>query len=114
MIKKTLRQLGVPQHILGYDYLAEAVELVIRDHSILQRITKELYPTLAKHHMTTASRIERAIRHAVEIGCDNTRMEGLADELFCNSINSYTGRPTNAHFIAAVAEHVQDQAVASR
>lgn len=102
-IASTLKKAGIPPHILGYDYLGEAIELVLEDRNQLRLITKSLYPSIAKKFKTAPSRVERAIRHAIETSFINLGADEI-EELFGNTFSAYTGRPTNSHFIAAMVE----------
>ena len=106
-IKRMLLQVGVPQHLKGYNYLKTAVERVCSNPDELDKVTAVLYPNIAKEHNTTPSRVERAIRHAIECAFDNPQNEAI-EELFGNSIPYSSGRPANSHFIAAIAEAGSD------
>lgn len=106
IITKELKKLGCPAHLDGYEYVRNAIELVIADHSMLESITKTLYPTVAKNFGTTCSRVERAIRHAVELVWDNADYDTL-DEYFGNSVNSNKAQATNKLFIATVADIIK-------
>ena len=98
---------GVPQHIIGYKYLGTAIEMVHEDSRFLRGITKELYPGIAKEYNSTAQRVERAMRHAIEISCKNIDLD-VSYEIFGFSIGTESGKPTNKHFIAALAEVLQN------
>lgn len=98
-----LLKCGIPQHILGYKYLGTAIELVQKDENYLEGVTKELYPEIGKIHGSTVSRVERAIRNAVETAFDRIDLQ-VAYDLFGYSICSKRGKPTNKHFIAACVE----------
>lgn len=108
-IGAVLKQLGVRPGILGYDYLKTAVDLCLEDRSLIQNITKGLYPAIAKIHDTTSSRAERAMRHAVEVAFDNYGDDTLRDAIFGNSTDPNKGKPTNTHFIAAVVEYFSEE-----
>lgn len=108
-IGSVLKQLGVRPGILGYDYLKTAIKLVLEDRSLIQNITKELYPAIAKAHNTTPSRAERAMRHAVEVAFDTYGDAILRDAIFGNSTDPNKGKPTNTHFIAAVVEYLSEE-----
>ena len=101
-----LRKLGVPANLLGYEYLKTAIELCLADKSAINRMTKQLYPAVAKHHGTTASRAERAIRHAIETAFDKGDTAVLQD-IFGYTISSSRGKPTNGEFIATVVEELR-------
>ena len=104
-IQECIKQLGIPGHIKGYLYVKEAIKMVVEDREILEGITKCLYPTLAKKHETTPSRVERAIRHAIEVGWLRGDTE-LMDKIFGCTISLAKGKPTNSEFIAMVADYV--------
>ena len=103
-----IHELGVPAHIKGYQYLREAIMMAVEDIDMLGSITKILYPTIAKKYQTTASRVERAIRHAIEVAWSRGKMETL-DALFGYTINTGKGKPTNSEFIALIADKLQLQ-----
>lgn len=105
IIINTLLNLGVPAYIKGYRYLVTALSLVIENPDIKEAITKELYPQIAKMHNTTGSRVERAIRHAVECAWDRGDLDVL-NRYFGNTISPIKGKPTNSEFIAQVAVHI--------
>lgn len=101
---RLLTKCGVPQHIKGYQYVGTAIEAVLEDESMLHAgITKVIYPFIAKKFNTTTSRVERAIRHAIGLAWDRIDID-FSNELFGWSIDKYRGKPTNMHFIAALAE----------
>lgn len=102
-----LKKCAVPPHLLGYDYLGEAAELVRADRSYLRGITSKLYPAIAKKLGTTKTAVERGIRHAVECAIDNLT-PGEIKEIFGNTIRYDKGKHTNAHFIAVVAELLEE------
>ena len=97
---------GVPAHIKGYQYLREAIIMSVNDIEMLNSITKILYPTIAKKYQTTASRVERAIRHAIEVAWSRGKMDTI-DELFGYTINNGKGKPTNSEFIALIADRIR-------
>ena len=105
-ITKMLHELGIPAHIKGYQYLRDAIILSVNDMEMLNSITKILYPTIAKKHQTTASRVERAIRHAIEVAWSRGKMDTI-DELFGYTINAEKGKPTNSEFIALIADKIR-------
>ncbi len=101
-----IHEIGVPAHIKGYQYLREAIMLSVNNNEMLNSITKALYPTIAKKYETTPSRVERAIRHAIEVAWSRGRMETL-DSLFGYTINTGKGKPTNSEFIALIADKIR-------
>lgn len=103
-----IHEIGVPAHIKGYQYLREAIMMSVADVEMLNSITKILYPTIAKKFQTTSSRVERAIRHAIEVAWNRGRMETL-DALFGYTINTGKGKPTNSEFIALIADKIRLQ-----
>lgn len=103
-----IHEIGVPAHIKGYQYLREAIMMSVKDVEMLGSITKVLYPTIAKKYQTTPSRVERAIRHAIEVAWSRGRMETL-DALFGYTINTGKGKPTNSEFIALIADKIRLQ-----
>ncbi len=103
-----IHEIGVPAHIKGYQYLREAIMMSVEDIEMLNSITKILYPTIAKKYQTTSSRVERAIRHAIEVAWNRGRMETL-DALFGYTINTGKGKPTNSEFIALIADKIRLQ-----
>ena len=98
--------MGVPAHIKGYQYLRTAILLTIEDSDIINSVTKVLYPTVAKKYDTTTSRVERAIRHAIEVAWNRGKMDTI-DELFGYTINNGKGKPTNSEFIALIADKIR-------
>ncbi len=103
-----IHEIGVPAHIKGYQYLREAIMMAVDDIEMLGSITKILYPTIAKKYQTTPSRVERAIRHAIEVAWSRGRMETL-DALFGYTVNTGKGKPTNSEFIALIADKIRLQ-----
>ena len=101
-----IHEIGVPAHIKGYQYLREAIMMSVDDPGMISSITKILYPTIAKRFQTTPSRVERAIRHAIEVAWSRGRMETL-DALFGYTIDTGTGKPTNSEFIALIADRIR-------
>ncbi len=101
-----IHELGVPAHIKGYQYLREAIMMSVEDIEMLGSITKILYPTIAKRFQTTPSRVERAIRHAIEVAWSRGKMETL-EALFGYTINTGKGKPTNSEFIALIADKIR-------
>lgn len=103
-----IHEIGVPAHIKGYQYLREAIMMSVEEPDMLGSITKVLYPTIARKNQTTASRVERAIRHAIEVAWNRGRMETL-DAMFGYTINTGKGKPTNSEFIALIADKIRLQ-----
>ena len=101
-----IHKIGVPAHIKGYQYLREAIMMAVDDPGMISSITKILYPTIAKRFQTTSSRVERAIRHAIEVAWSRGRMETL-DALFGYTIDTGKGKPTNSEFIALIADRIR-------
>lgn len=101
-----IHEIGVPAHIKGYQYLREAIMMSVEDQSMISSITKILYPTIAKRFQTTPSRVERAIRHAIEVAWSRGRMETL-DALFGYTVDTGKGKPTNSEFIALIADRIR-------
>ena len=97
---------GVAAHIKGYHYLRDAIMMSVNDTEMLNSITKQLYPTIAKRHKTTASRVERAIRHAIEVAWSRGKMDTI-DELFGYTVNNGKGKPTNSEFVALIADKIR-------
>lgn len=96
--------IGIPAHIKGYAYMREAIVMGYNDPEILNCVTKRLYPDLAKKFCTTPSRVERAIRHGIELAWSRGNIERI-EEIFGYTINSSKGKPTNSEFIASVVDH---------
>lgn len=105
-VTSLIHEAGIPSHIKGYQYLREAVALVAEDPEMLQGITKILYPKIAKAHRTTASSVERAIRHAIELACERGALETL-QQFFGYTAANGRGKPTNSEFIAMIVEKLQ-------
>ena len=101
-----IHEIGVPAHIKGYQYLREAIMMSVEDPAMISSITKILYPTIAKRFQTTPSRVERAIRHAIEVAWSRGRMETL-DAMFGYTIDTGKGKPTNSEFIALIADRIR-------
>ena len=104
-ITSVLHDVGVPAHIKGYQYLREAIAMAIRDPDNINAITKILYPAVAKRFQTTSSRVERAIRHAIEVAWDRGDVEEIQG-IFGYTVSSIKGKPTNSEFIAMLADHI--------
>ena len=105
-VTNMIHEIGVPAHIKGYQYLREAIMMSVEDASMISSITKILYPTIAKKFQTTPSRVERAIRHAIEVAWSRGRMETL-DALFGYTVDIGKGKPTNSEFIALIADRIR-------
>ena len=105
-VTNMIHEIGVPAHIKGYQYLREAIMMSVEDIEMLGSITKILYPTIAKKFQTTPSRVERAIRHAIEVAWNRGKMDTI-DELFGYTINNGKGKPTNSEFIALIADKIR-------
>ncbi|MDO4743710.1 MAG: sporulation transcription factor Spo0A, partial [bacterium] len=106
MITEIIHQIGVPAHIKGYHYLREAIMLSVRNSDMINSITKLLYPTVAKKHSTTSSRVERAIRHAIEVAWDRGDIDVL-NSYFGYTIHNNRGKPTNSEFIAMISDKLR-------
>lgn len=105
-VTNMLHEIGIPAHIKGYHYLRDAIMMAVEDMDVLNAITKVLYPTVAKKYQTTSSRVERAIRHAIEVAWNRGKLDTL-DELFGYTISTGKGKPTNSEFIALTADTIQ-------
>lgn len=105
-VTNMLHEIGIPAHIKGYHYLRDSIIMSVEDMDVLNAITKVLYPTVAKKHQTTASRVERAIRHAIEVAWSRGKLDTL-DELFGYTVSNGKGKPTNSEFIALIADTIQ-------
>lgn len=105
MITDIIHQIGVPAHIKGYHYLRDAIMMSIREKEAINSVTKILYPTVAKHYKTTSSRVERAIRHAIEVAWDRGDVDVLYS-YFGYTIQNNRGKPTNSEFIAMIADKI--------
>ena len=106
MVTEIIHQVGVPAHIKGYNYLRESITLVVQNPDIINSVTKELYPTVAKKFNTTASRVERAIRHAIEVAWDRGDLD-ILNSYFGYTINNGRGKPTNSEFIAMIGDKLR-------
>ena len=104
-ITKMLHELGIPAHIKGYQYLRDAISMVVRDREMMEAVTKILYPEIAKKNYPSSSRVERAIRHAIEVAWGRGSLE-VIDELFGYTISTGKGKPTNSEFIALIADKI--------
>ena len=101
-----IHDIGVPAHIKGYQYLREAIIMTVNDMDIINAITKVLYPTVAKRYKTTSSRVERAIRHAIEVAWDRGDVEVL-NSFFGYTVSNIKGKPTNSEFISMIADRIR-------
>ena len=106
VITDIMREIGVPAHIKGYHYLREAIRLTVDDPELMQAVTKILYPTIAKTNKTTSSRVERAIRHAIEVAWDRGDVDVLSS-YFGYTIQDSRGKPTNSEFIAMISDKLR-------
>ena len=106
MVTEIILQIGVPAHIKGYQYLRQSIILAVNDPDIINSITKQLYPTVAKQNGTTSSRVERAIRHAIEVAWDRGDVDVL-NSYFGYTIHNLRGKPTNSEFIAMIADKLR-------
>ena len=105
-VTQIIHQIGVPAHIKGYQYLRTAIILTIQDSDIINSVTKILYPSVAKKYATTTSRVERAIRHAIEVAWDRGDVDTL-NSYFGYTIQNNRGKPTNSEFIAMIADNLR-------
>ncbi len=105
-VTKVIHQIGVPAHIKGYQYLRTAILMTISDNEIINSVTKILYPSVAKKYSTTTSRVERAIRHAIEVAWDRGDVDTL-NSYFGYTIQNNRGKPTNSEFIAMIADNMR-------
>ena len=108
MVTAVIHEVGVPAHIKGYQYLRQAIIIAVNDMDVINAITKVLYPQVAKTFQTTPSRVERAIRHAIEVAWDRGDLDTL-QRFFGYTVNSAKGKPTNSEFIALIADKLQLQ-----
>ncbi len=108
IIRRILLELGVPDHIKGQRYLVTALTIAVKDQTAVDSMTGYLYPTVAKQYDTTSTRVERAIRHAIEVAWDRGDLEVL-EQYFGNSVSRHKGKSTNSEFIARIANVVRAQ-----
>ena len=101
-----IHEIGVPAHIKGYQYLRDAIIMLVDNREVINSITKVLYPTIAKMNKTTPSRVERAIRHAIEVAWSRGKMDTI-DEMFGYTIHNGKGKPTNSEFIALITDRIR-------
>ena len=105
-VTQMLHEIGIPAHIKGYQYLRDAIIMSVSDKEMLASVTKILYPTIAKKHQTTPSRVERAIRHAIEVAWSRGKMDTI-NELFGYTVSTGKGKPTNSEFIALIVDKIR-------
>ena len=105
MVTAVIHEIGVPAHIKGYQYLREAIMIAVDDMDVINAVTKVLYPEVAKRFNTTASRVERAIRHAIEVAWDRGDLETL-QKYFGYTVSNAKGKPTNSEFIAMISDRL--------
>lgn len=105
-VTKIIHQIGVPAHIKGYQYLRTAILMTVKDSDIINSVTKVLYPSVAKKYQTTTSRVERAIRHAIEVAWDRGDVDTL-NSYFGYTVQNNRGKPTNSEFIAMIADNLR-------
>ena len=113
MVTSIIHEIGVPAHIKGYQYLREAILIAVEDMDVINAITKVLYPQVAKAFQTTPSRVERAIRHAIEVAWDRGDLDTL-QRFFGYTVSNTKGKPTNSEFIALIADKLQLQLKGSK
>lgn len=106
VVTNMLHEIGIPAHIKGYHYLRDSILMAIEDMDVLNAITKILYPTVAKRYQTTSSRVERAIRHAIEVAWSRGKVD-ILDDLFGYTVSNGKGKPTNSEFIALIADTIR-------
>lgn len=106
LVTNVIHEVGVPAHIKGYQYLREAIILVVNDIDVINQITKQLYPEIAEKFHTTPSRVERAIRHAIEVAWGRGQQEAV-ESIFGYTISAAKGKPTNSEFIAMIADKLR-------
>ena len=107
-VTNVIHEIGVPAHIKGYQYLRDAIMMCVENREVINSITKILYPTIAKLNKTTPSRVERAIRHAIEVAWSRGKMDTI-NELFGYTVSTGKGKPTNSEFIALIADKIRIQ-----
>ena len=105
IVTNVIHEIGVPAHIKGYQYLREAIIIAVNDMEVINAVTKVLYPAVAKKFGTTPSRVERAIRHAIEVAWDRGDLETL-QKYFGYTVSNTKGKPTNSEFIAMIADRL--------
>ena len=105
-VTEIIREIGIPAHIKGYQYIREGIIMAINDMNMLNFITKLLYPSIAKKYKTTSSSVERAIRHAIEVAWSRGKIE-VIEEMFGYTVSAGKGKPTNSEFIALIADKLR-------
>ena len=106
LVTNVIHEVGVPAHIKGYQYLREAIMMVVNDIDVINQITKSLYPKIASKYNTTPSRVERAIRHAIEVAWGRGEQKAV-ESIFGYTISASKGKPTNSEFIAMIADKLR-------
>ena len=106
LVTNIIHEVGVPAHIKGYQYLREAIMMVVDNIDMINQITKQLYPEIAHKYKTTSSRVERAIRHAIEVAWGRGRLD-VMEKIFGYTVNANKGKPTNSEFIAMIADKLR-------
>ncbi len=106
LVTNIIHEVGVPAHIKGYQYLREAIMMVVRDTDVINQITKQLYPEIADRYSTTPSRVERAIRHAIEVAWGRGQSDTV-ENIFGYTVSANRGKPTNSEFIAMIADKLR-------
>ena len=107
-VTAVIHEVGVPAHIKGYQYVREAIIIAVQDMDVINAVTKVLYPEVAKRYATTPSRVERAVRHAIEVAWERGDLDTL-QRYFGYTVNSSKGKPTNSEFIAMIADRIRLQ-----
>lgn len=105
-VTEIIREIGIPAHIKGYQYIREGIIMAVNDMNMLNYITKLLYPSIAKKYKTTSSSVERAIRHAIEVAWGRGKIE-VIEEMFGYTVSAGKGKPTNSEFIALIADKLR-------
>ena len=106
LVTNIIHEVGVPAHIKGYQYLREAIMMVVNDIDVINQITKQLYPDIAKKFSTTPSRVERAIRHAIEVAWGRGQTD-VVESIFGYTVSAAKGKPTNSEFIAMISDKLR-------
>ena len=106
LVTSIIHEVGVPAHIKGYQYVREAIMITVEDMDVINSVTKVLYPAVAKKYHTTPSRVERAIRHAIEVAWDRGDLETL-QKFFGYTVSNVKGKPTNSEFIAMISDRIR-------
>ena len=105
-VTTVIHEIGVPAHIKGYQYVREAIVIAVQDMDVINAVTKVLYPEVARRYATTPSRVERAVRHAIEVAWDRGDLETL-QRYFGYTVSNTKGKPTNSEFIAMIADRIR-------